>query len=206
MISGLLVTLTAACTNGAGTAPQAAPLSTTSQSPGRTWQGFSSGCPTLTAPPYELVANGKRTSTYVSPGEQKLLGEVVPGAALDQTTCQYSEAGTLSPSAVASIKIFAQETGAMQATAWFQSEKSASSRLGGGVDFADVPGLADEAFALYREPSLRLAARSGNAYVFIQVMPGEKASRSFDKLQPLQHQLPALTAVMTDVLTGLQGR
>jgi hypothetical protein len=88
-------------------------------------------------------------------------------------------------------------------TALFQSERSASIQIGGGVDNADVPGLADGAHALYFEPTLHLKARSGNAFVSVQVLPGMDNIRMFDQ-QLLQQQLPALTAVTKDLLTSLQ--
>jgi hypothetical protein len=151
-----------------------------------------------------VAANGKRITSSVAPGEQATLDKVVPGAALDGVTCEYAVPGQASPLITADIKIFGGDGGATQATAWFQSEKSAAARVGGGgVDNADVPGVADGAFALYFEPELHLGARSGNAYVSVVVLPSAEVAQTFDKVQPLQQQVPALTAVATDVLAGL---
>jgi hypothetical protein len=203
-MAGLVVMAAAGCSNDADATPRPAQSSAVEQPPSQTWQGFAPGCPTLTAPPFGVASKGKRTISYVAPGEQETLDKVVPGAVFDEATCTYTAPGEASPLIKTDIKIFSGAAGATQVTAWFQSERSASSQIGGGVDNADVPGLADGAFALYFEPALHLHARSGNAFVSVQVLPGMENVRTFDKLQPLQQQLPALTAVMKDLLTSLQ--
>ncbi|BCJ48492.1 hypothetical protein GCM10010168_64430 [Actinoplanes ianthinogenes] len=132
-----------------------------------------------------------------------MLDKVIPGASFEQATCEYAVASQPLPGISADLKIFGGEAGTAEATAWFESEKQAAGQLGGGVDNAEIPDLADGAVALYREPVLYLTARSGNACVSVGFRPGVEAARTFDKLHPLQQQLPALTAVMKDVLTSL---
>lgn len=189
-IAGLVVVLAAGC-SGHGHAA-------------RTWHTFAAGCPALSAPPYGVAATGKRITTAVSPSERASLDKVVHGASFDETTCEYTAPGKLSPLVTADVKIFGGSAGAKPATALLASERSAADRLGGGVDNADVPGLADGAFALYLEPDLHLDARSGNAYVSVHAVPGMDVAETFDKTRPLQQQLPALTALTRDVLTGLR--
>jgi hypothetical protein len=65
----------------------------------------------------------------VVPGEQATLDKVVPGARLDGVTCEYAAPGKASSLITADIEVFGG--GATQATAWFQSERSAASRVGG---------------------------------------------------------------------------
>ncbi|MCU7731105.1 hypothetical protein ODJ79_45960 [Actinoplanes sp. KI2] len=184
----------AGCANEANATPQPG------QSSARTWQSVSAGCPALTSPPYGVASKGKRVADYVAPGERETLDKVVPGAVFDDTSCRYTAPGKVSPLITARIRIFSGAAGAATATTWFESERSASSQIGG----ADAPGLADGAFAVYFEPALHLDARSGNAYVSVEVLPGMENIRTFDKLHPLQQQLPALTPVMKDLLASLQ--
>jgi hypothetical protein len=203
-IAGLLVMVVAGCSNEAGATPQPAGSSAAGQAPARTWQEYSAGCRELTAPPYGVAPTGKRVPSWVATGEQEILDRVIPGASFEQATCEYTVADQPIPSVSADIKIFGGEAGTAEATAWFESEKAASSQLGGGVDNAEVPDLADGAFALYFEPTLHLKTRSGNAYISVSFKPGTEAVQTFDKLQPLQQQIPALVVVMKDVLTGLK--
>jgi hypothetical protein len=203
-MASLLAVLGTGCTNTADAAHQAAQSSTAARPVTHVWHGFAPGCPTLTAAPYGLAAQGKRAATGAAPGEQQYLDKVVPGAVIERTACHYWAAAGGLPAVETTIMIFGGNAGATQTDAWFQSQRSAASRVGGSADYTDVPGIADGAFALYSDISLRLTARSGDAYVTVNVLPGEEISRTFDKLQPLRQQVPALTAVMTDTLTGLR--
>jgi hypothetical protein len=104
-IAGLLVMLAAGCTNAA--APH----------PARTWHGFSSGCPVLTAPPYGVATKGTETTNTEDPGEREILDQVVPGAKFDEVTCVYTAPGRVSPRIAANVKVFGGAGGAKQATA-----------------------------------------------------------------------------------------
>ena len=194
---GLLVMPVAGCTSAAD--PGAAPRTSASAT---VWRGFAGGCPTLRSSPYGISPSGERSASHVSPGEQDMLDEVAPGAQFDKATCQYSALSGLTPNITAYLTVFRGERGATQAQAMFEKVRSAKSTY--RMDYAEVPGPGDSAFAWYFEPDMYVAARSGNAYVTIRVVPGAQASETFDKLQPLEQQIPALAAVRTDVLTTLQ--
>ncbi|WIM93199.1 hypothetical protein ACTOB_005171 [Actinoplanes oblitus] len=138
----------------------------------------------------------------MAPGEQQAIDRVAPGATFEHAVCRYSDPAFDRPGAKADWKIFSGGAGMTQAKEFFDRERAAAT--GFGVDYADVPGLKSEAFAWYYQPELYVAARSGNAYVVVLTTPGPEAAKDFDKLQPLQQQVPALTTIMKDVLTALR--
>ncbi|GAA4610024.1 hypothetical protein GCM10023107_94690 [Actinoplanes octamycinicus] len=156
----------------------------------------------MQSPPYGIDSTGKRAEDAVALGEQQVIDQVAPGATFEHAVCRYSDPGFNSPGINTDVKIFTGDAGIAQATALFDREETAAKRL--GVDYADVPALGDDAFAWYFEPELYLAARSGNAYVVVRTTPGPEATATFDKLQPLRQQIPALTPVMTDALNALR--
>jgi hypothetical protein len=156
--ASLLVVLAAGCQHGTDTTSPQPTVSTAAV----TWQGFTDGCPTLTAPPYGIDAHGKGYPDYIAPGEQDVLDKVIPGASFDQTYCSYKAAD------------------------------------------ADLPVLGADAFASYFQSQLHMTARSGNAYIVIQVLLDKQVTKTFDVLQPLPPQVPALSKVMTDLLAELQ--
>jgi len=203
--ASLLVLLAAGCQAGAGGAsPQPAGSSAVVRPSAVAWQRFTDGCPTLTAPPYGVGAKGKRYPPYVAPGDQTVLDRVVPGASFDQAYCSYKIAGSDLPIVSADVRIFRGANGASQVDTLFQSENAAAKRLA-GPDYADVPQLGDGAFAtFYFETHLQLTARSSNAYIRVAVSLDPETVKSFDVLQPLPPQVPALSAVMTDVLAELR--
>lgn len=197
--AGLMVLAVAGCSGGTSGAsqPQAS-----SSSPAAALHGFADGCPQLTAAPYGIPAQGKLSPGYTPPGEQAVLDQTVPGATIDLTTCQYSVGKGATPGLRVTLRVFRGDTGAAQSDKLFQTDRSAAKSLG-GVNYADAPRLGDAAYAWYDEANLFVAARTANAYVVIRVSPSQEAKQKFDLQQPLQQQVPALTAVMNDVLAGL---
>ena len=196
--ASLLVVLAAGCQHGTDTTSPQPTVPTAAV----TWQGFTDGCPTLTAPPYGIDAHGKGYPDYIAPGEQDVLDKVIPGASFDQTYCSFKTAGADLPVLGADVRIFRGANGASQVDTLFQVEKSAAKKIA-GVDYADAPQLGDDAFAWYFQSQLHMTARSGNAYIVIQVLLDKQVTKTFDVLQPLPPQVPALSKVMTDLLAEL---
>jgi hypothetical protein len=187
-VAGLLIILATGCAHQAAAAPKQ----------------FSAQCPVLTAPPYGIAAKGIEATNTEDPAEKKILDQVVPGAVFKEVTCLYTAPGRTSPRIAANVKVFTGSGGAKQATSFLESRKLSLFQLATGANHADVPGVADGAFAAHVVSDYYLEARSGDAYVSVLAVPGLRISQGFDPARPLQQQLPALKTVLTDVLGGLK--
>ncbi|WP_306216461.1 hypothetical protein, partial [Actinoplanes sp. RD1] len=153
--AGLLVLLIAGCVGVGKAAP---PPQADSPGTGARVAVRRGRLPGLTSPPYGLGARGKRLEPFVAPAQQEQLDKLAPDAAVDSATCQYKATAGALPLLLSDVMLFRGAAGATQAEAVYRQNHDA---VAGSIDFAEVPGLGDGAFAYFSLNALHVKVRSG---------------------------------------------
>jgi hypothetical protein len=181
----LVLTLAAGCGDAGAATP--APTRTAV-----TWQRFAVECSELVNAPYGLPTRGKPSAV-----------DHVDDAERYEERCEYAAPGAR-PLLTLHVTVFRGADGATRVEQEFLKERTAADSTE-WVDFVDVPQLGDAAFAIYDQGAwnVLMKARTGNAIGVAELLAGKDVAESWSGSAPLEQQVPALSAAMTNFLAGL---
>ncbi|RSM60323.1 hypothetical protein DMB66_24725 [Actinoplanes sp. ATCC 53533] len=183
----LLLTLAAGCGDVGAATPAPAPARTAA-----TWQRFAVECPELVNAPYGLPTRGKPSAA-----------DHVDDAGRYEERCEYAAPGGR-PLLTLHVTVFRGADGATRVEQEYLKERTAADSTE-SVDFVDVPQLGDAAFAIYDKGAwnVLMKARTGNAIGVAELLAGKDVAESWSASAPLEQQVPKLSVLMTNFLTGL---